>query len=64
MPDRLTLKGGGFYREYDFETFEFRRVNQSDTILALPAGTPLSRSPPLLTGFGRGLGPAARRPAG
>ena len=42
VPDHVTLKAGGFYREYDFETFEFRRVNQNDTILALPAGTPLS----------------------
>ena len=37
-------------------TFEFRRVNQNDTILALPAGTPLSSVTTTLTGFGRGLG--------
>ena len=43
MPDRIALKAGGFYREYDFSTFEFRRVNQSDTILALPAGTTLGQ---------------------
>ena len=43
VPDRITLKAGGFYREYDFSTFEFRRVNQTDTILALPAGTTLVR---------------------
>jgi iron complex outermembrane receptor protein len=56
VPDRVTLKGGFFYREYDFSTFEFRRVNQNDSILALPAGTPLSSVTTLLTGFGRGLG--------
>jgi iron complex outermembrane receptor protein len=55
VPEMLTLKAGGFYRDYDFETFEFRRVNQNDTILALPAGTPLSAITTLLTGFGRGL---------
>jgi iron complex outermembrane recepter protein len=55
IPDRITLKGGFFYRNYDFSTFEFRRVNQNDTILALPAGTPLSAVTTVLTGFGRGL---------
>ena len=55
VPERLTLKAGLFYREYDFSTFEFRRVNQNDTILALPAGTPLSAVTTTLTGFGRGL---------
>jgi len=55
IPDRFTFKAGGFYRNYDFSTFEFRRVNQNDTILALPAGTSLSSVTTLLTGFGRGL---------
>ncbi|HYI63452.1 MAG TPA: TonB-dependent receptor [Allosphingosinicella sp.] len=54
VPDQFTLKGGFFYREYDFSTFEFRRVNQVDTILALPAGTSLSSVTTLLTGFGSG----------
>lgn len=54
VPDRLTLKAGGFFRDYDFETFEFRRVNQNDTILA-PTGTPLTQLTTVLTGFGRGL---------
>ena len=54
-PDRFALKFGGFFRNYDFSTFEFRRVNQNDSILALPAGTPLSSVTTLLTGFGRGL---------
>ncbi len=56
IPDRITLKLGGFYRNYDFETFEFRRVNQNDTILALPAGTTLAQVTTLLTGFGSGGG--------
>src|SRR5204863_2862623 len=56
VPDRFTVKGGFFYRNYDFSTFEFRRVNQSDTILALPAGTSLASVTSLVTGFGSGLG--------
>jgi len=56
VPDRAILKFGGFYREYDFSTFEFRRVNQNDTILALPAGTTLASVTTVLTGFGSGLG--------
>lgn len=56
VPDRFTLKAGGFYREYDFETFEFRRVNQNDTILALPAGVTLAQVTTLLTGFNSGGG--------
>jgi iron complex outermembrane receptor protein len=56
VPDRLVLKAGGFYREYEFETFEFRRVNQTDSILALPAGTTLGQVTTTLTDFGRGLG--------
>ncbi|HYD12933.1 MAG TPA: TonB-dependent receptor [Allosphingosinicella sp.] len=56
IPETLVLKAGGFYREYDFETFEFRRVNQNDTILALPAGTTLADVTTLLTGFDSGGG--------
>jgi iron complex outermembrane receptor protein len=55
-PDQLSLKAGGFYREYDFSTFEFRRVNQTDSILALPAGTTLGQVTTLLTGFNSGGG--------
>ena len=54
VPDILTLKGGFVYRNYDFSTFEFRRVNQNDSILAL-SGAPLSSITTVLTGFGRGL---------
>lgn len=56
VPDRITLKAGGFYRNYDFSTFEFRRVNQNDTILGLPAGTTLAQVTRLVTGFNSGGG--------
>jgi TonB-dependent receptor len=56
VPDQLTFKTGGFYREYDFSTFEFRRVNQLDTILALPAGTTLASVTTVLNGFSSGGG--------
>ncbi len=56
IPDTITLKAGGVYRDYGFSTFEFRRVNQNDTILALPAGTTLAQVTTLVTGYGRGLG--------
>jgi TonB-dependent receptor len=56
VPDQVVLKAGLFYREYEFDTFEFRRVNQNDTILALPAGTSLSQVTTLLTGFNSGGG--------
>jgi hypothetical protein len=39
MNRNLILKGGPDYKKYDFSTFEFRRVNQNDTIFAPPAGS-------------------------
>jgi len=56
VPNEFTVKIGGFSRDYDFDTFEFRRVNQTDSILALPAGTTLSQVTKLLTGFNSGGG--------
>jgi TonB-dependent receptor len=56
VPEELTFKLGAFWRKYDFSTFEFRRVNQTDSILALPAGTNLDQVTKLLDGFGKGLG--------
>jgi len=56
LPDLLTLKAGAFYRKYEFDTFEFRRVNQTDSILALPAGTTLASVTSVLTGFNSGGG--------
>jgi len=57
--DGNTVKLGGFMRNYDFDTFEFRRVNQTDSILALPAGTTLNQVTKLLTGFNSGTAPEA-----
>jgi len=53
MNRNLILKGGPDYKKYDFSTFEFRRVNQNDTIFAPPAGsTGLTTT---VGDFGRGL---------
>jgi iron complex outermembrane recepter protein len=54
-PGRLTLRGGPDYKKYAFSTFEFRRVNQNDTIFAPPSGTSLTSLTTVVTGFGRGL---------
>jgi iron complex outermembrane receptor protein len=51
----LTLRGGPDYKKYQFDTFEFRRVNQNDTIFAPPAGTSLDSLTTTVSGFGRGL---------
>ena len=62
IPDKLTIKGGLDYKQYKFDTYEFRRVNQNDTIFAPPAGsTSASLSTPL-SGFGKGLGVPAGTP--
>jgi iron complex outermembrane receptor protein len=55
MNPSVTLKGGLDYKKYDFETFEFRRVNQNDTIFAPPAGVSIPSLTTSLSGFGRGL---------
>ncbi|PZU50006.1 MAG: TonB-dependent receptor [Sphingomonas sp.] len=55
IPEEFSLKIGGAYKKYGFDTWEYRRVNQSDTIPALPAGTTLADVTKLLTGFGRNL---------
>ena len=62
IPDKLTLKAGVDYKRYTFDTFEFRRVNQNDTIFAPPAGTSLASLTTQVTGFGRGLGLPAGTP--
>lgn len=51
----LTLKGGPDFKKYKFDTFEFRRVNQNDTIFAPPAGTTIASLTTAISGFGRGL---------
>jgi hypothetical protein len=54
-PDKLTLRGGLDHKKYNFSTYEFRRVNQNDTIFAPAAGTALASLTTMLTGFGKGL---------
>lgn len=53
IPDVLTIKGGADYKRYTFDTYEFRRVNQNDTIFAPANG--MSGLTTMLTGFGRNL---------
>ncbi|MCD2514952.1 TonB-dependent receptor [Massilia sp. G4R7] len=50
--DNLTFKAGAGVKKYESDTYEFRRVNQNDTIFAPPSGaTGLTST---LTGFGQG----------
>lgn len=55
VPDKLTIKFGPDYKKYLFDTYEFRRVNQNDTIFAPPAGSSVASLTTTLNGFGRGL---------
>ena len=50
--EHLTFKGGVNRKKYESDTYEFRRVNQNDTIFAPPAGSNLTTT---ITGFGNGL---------
>ena len=50
--DNLTFKGGVNRKKYESDTYEFRRVNQNDTIFAPPAGAGNLTS--TLSGFGQG----------
>ncbi len=54
IPDKFTFKAGADYKKYQFDTFEFRRVNQNDTIFAPPAGTTVASLSTTITGFGNG----------
>ncbi len=56
IPGSLNIKGGLDYKKYKFDTYEFRRVNQNDTLFAPPAGTTAASLSTLLSGFGQGLG--------
>ncbi len=62
IPDKLTIKGGIDYKKYSFDSFEFRRVNQGDTIFAPPAGTSAASLTTMISGFGNGLGMPAGTP--
>ncbi|WIV97881.1 TonB-dependent receptor [Kinneretia aquatilis] len=54
MPNKLMLKGGVDYKKYSFDSYEFRRVNQNDTIFPVPAGSTVASLTTSLTGFGKG----------
>ncbi len=54
IPDKFTFKAGADYKKYQFDTYEFRRVNQNDTIFAPPAGTTVASLSTTITGFGNG----------
>ncbi len=54
IPEKFTLKAGGDYKKYQFDTYEFRRVNQNDTIFAPTAGTTVASLSTTITGFGSG----------
>ena len=53
--DSLTVRGGLDRKRYKFDTYEFRRVNQNDTVFAPPAGTSVASLSTTLSGFGSGL---------
>ena len=55
IPDHLKLYVGGDYKKYSFSTYEFRRVNQNDTIFAPPGGATVASLTTTITNFGRGL---------
>ncbi|MGY4516431.1 TonB-dependent receptor [Lysobacter sp. HA18] len=55
IDERFTLKGGLGWKEYGFETTEFRRANET-RVPNLPAGTTVAGISAALTDFGRGLG--------
>ncbi|MFN3789275.1 TonB-dependent receptor [Massilia sp.] len=60
--EHLTFKGGLNRKKYESDTYEFRRVNQNDTIFAPAAGsTGLSTT---VSGFGKGLDMPAGNPTG
>ncbi len=54
------LKGGVQHKRYEFNTFEFRRINQNDTIFAPAAGAGSLTT--TLSGFGKGLSLPAGTP--
>ncbi|MBT9486158.1 MAG: TonB-dependent receptor [Rubrivivax sp.] len=55
LPGFANLKFGGDFKKYSFDTYEFRRINQNDTIFAPPGGIPVANLSTALTGFGKGL---------
>jgi iron complex outermembrane receptor protein len=59
----FNVRGGLDYKKFDMETFEFRRVNQNDTIFAPPAGTTLASLSGMVSGIGRGFGMPSGTPS-
>lgn len=53
VPDQFTVNIGGDYKKYSFDTYEFRRVNQNDTIFA--PSVAISSLTTMVNNFGRGL---------
>jgi iron complex outermembrane recepter protein len=62
IPDKLTLRGGGDYKQYSFDSYEFRRVNQNDTIFAPASGISIASLTTTISGFGNGLNLPAGTP--
>jgi TonB-dependent receptor len=55
LNESVSFKGGLVWKEYGFETFEFRRANET-RVPGLPAGTTLADITRTFNGFGSGLG--------
>lgn len=55
----VAIKGGIQHKKYRFDTYEFRRVNQNDTIFAPASAAGLTTT---LSGFGKGLSLPAGMP--
>ncbi|HEY1091107.1 MAG TPA: TonB-dependent receptor, partial [Burkholderiaceae bacterium] len=53
IPNGLTLRAGYDAKKYLFKSWEFRRVNQNDTIFPSAAGSAALST--MLTGFGNGM---------
>lgn len=53
VPGEFTVNVGADFKKYTFDTYEFRRVNQNDTIFA-PAGG-MGGLTTSVTGFGKGM---------
>jgi TonB-dependent receptor len=62
IPDKLTLRAGSDFKKYSFDTYEFRRVNQNDTIFAPPTGTTVASLTTSISGVGKGFGIPAGTP--
>jgi iron complex outermembrane recepter protein len=52
IPNKLSLKFGGDYKKYSFDSYEFRRT--VETMNTLPAGVTQSSLVTTLSGFGKG----------